>query len=84
MENSGQHSDLRSGERSRTKRKRIPAPRATFGEDRGYGRPDGVMWPSAGFEANQYSPAGEVAVFASLFQGLQRRWRRRRASRKHR
>lgn len=37
----------------------------------------GVMWPTDGFEANQYSPAGEVAAFGRFFQALQRRWRRR-------
>jgi hypothetical protein len=35
------------------------------------------MWPTGGFEADQYSPAGEVAAFGKLFQGIQRRLRRR-------
>jgi hypothetical protein len=77
MEDSRGNCDGRS-ERSVPKRKRIPAPGGTFGEDQSFAWPDGVMWPSAGFAANQYSPAGEVVVFASLFRGLQRRWRRRR------
>jgi hypothetical protein len=65
-----------------TKRKRIPPPRrslprpqATYETKKV--QPDGVMWPAGGFEADQYSPAGEVVVFANLFRGLQQRWRRR-------
>src|SRR5438874_2293085 len=71
MDDSRQHSSPPTGERSVTKRKRIPAPHGSLGNDNGYGPPDGVMWPSAGFEANQYSPAGEVVVFGELFRGLQ-------------
>lgn len=62
-------------------RKRVPPPDNASGSDRAgdpQGVPDGMMWPSDGFEANQYSPAGEVVVFANLFQAIQRRWRRRR------
>jgi hypothetical protein len=46
------------------------------GKDESSG-PSGVMWPTGGFEADQYSPAGEVAAFGKLFQGIQRRLRRR-------
>jgi hypothetical protein len=70
------------GGRSVTKRKRVPPPRpspvrASASYDSTTGPPDGVTWPEDGFEADQYSPAGEVVVFANLFRGLQRRWRRR-------
>jgi hypothetical protein len=75
--------------RSISKRKRVSPPRPSPARtDTTYtpsSQPDGVTWPTGGFEANQYSPAGEVVVLANLFRGLQRRWRRRgerRAARK--
>jgi len=37
-------------------------------------KPDGVMWPTKDYEANQYSPAGEVLAISRFFQGLKRRW----------
>lgn len=43
---------------------------------RGRAHPDGLMWPTEGFEASQFSPAGEVTAFANLFQAVRRRWRR--------
>ena len=65
-----------------TKRKRIPPPRRSLPRpDATYEiskvEPDGVMWPAGAFEADQYSPAGEVVVFGNLFRALHRRWRRR-------
>lgn len=42
--------------------------------------PPGVMWPSRGFEANQWGPEGEVVAFGNFFQALKRRIRRRRHS----
>lgn len=40
-------------------------------------RPSGVMWPGGGFEANQWSPAGEVLAVGRLAGALTRRsrWR---------
>ena len=61
-------------------RKRVPAPEDPVSseiEGSSQMQPDGVMWPSDGFEADQYSPAGEVTAFANFFQAIQRRWRRR-------
>lgn len=45
-------------------------------DDPGRIRPDGLMWPSKGFEASQFNPAGEVAAFANFFHAIRRRWRR--------
>jgi hypothetical protein len=75
-----------TGERSITRRVRVaprrPSPaRAATTHDNRVRQPDGMMWPPGGFEADQYGPAGEVVVFADLFRGLQRRWRRSRLAR---
>jgi hypothetical protein len=67
--------------RAVTKRKRVASPprhpaRPNTTYDARSGPPGGVIGPSGGFEPAQYSPAGEGVVFANLFRGLQRRWRK--------
>lgn len=59
------------------RRKRVPPPPAPRLEGEDLTAPPGMMWPDGGFEADQFSPAGEVLAFSRLFQALKRRWRRR-------
>ena len=70
---------LGDAQRKVVRRKRVPPGRGIVttprrSEQRSILKPDGVMWPTEGYEADQYSPAGEVLAYSRFFQALKRRW----------